>query len=225
MTKTQSAEELAQAVAQGIAASPTTSATQAGQTERASADREALVEAINQVFALFRLNYANQFYAAWPDAGELNQVKRLWLDALKDYPPEMILRGARYAIEHSEYLPNLSRMHDSCQQSLSEMGVPTARDAYLEACNAPSPKAAYAWSHPAVFHAGAATDWYFLANNPESMTWPVFRERYLEVVLRATQGENLTLPAPAAEPETPEEPLSLEERKAALAALREETGL
>jgi hypothetical protein len=155
MTKTQSVEELARSVARGIAASPTTSATQAGQTEHGNTDREALVEAINQVFALFRLNYANQFYAAWPDASELNQVKRLWLDALKDYPPEMILRGARYAIEHSEYLPNLSRMHDSCQQSLNEMGLPSVRDAYLEACNAPSPKAAYRWSHPAVFHAGA----------------------------------------------------------------------
>ncbi|MEY3007950.1 MAG: hypothetical protein RI942_2292, partial [Pseudomonadota bacterium] len=32
------------------------------------APREDYVEAINQVFALFRLNYHNQYYAAYPDA-------------------------------------------------------------------------------------------------------------------------------------------------------------
>ncbi len=135
----------------------------------------------------------------------------------------MILRGARHAIETSEYLPNLSRMLESCQQSLSDMGLPTPRDAYLEACNAPSPKAAHRWSHPAVFHAGAAADWFFLANNPESLTWPVFRERYLEVVVRAAHGETLSLPAAPPAAETPSQGMSVEARQAALAALRKAT--
>lgn len=185
-----------------------------------------MIEAINQVFALFRLNYANQFYAAWPDAQQLNQIKRLWLDALADYPPEMILRGARHAMEHSEYLPNLSRMHDSCQQSLMDLGLPSPREAYLEACNATSPKSAYQWRHPAVFYAGAACGWFFLANNPESVTWPAFRERYLELVLRATRGEVLALP-PADETPSPAaaDTMSTEQRQAALAQLRRDNQL
>ena len=58
-----------------------------------------LIEAINQVFALFRLNYHNQYYAAWSDAEQVKQVKRLWLEALDAYPTAVILRAAQHAIE------------------------------------------------------------------------------------------------------------------------------
>ncbi|NCF19406.1 MAG: hypothetical protein GWP63_14275, partial [Haliea sp.] len=57
------------------------------------------------MFALFRLNYHNQYYAAFPDAEQLKQIKKLWLESLADYPVEQILKGAKHAIEHSEYLP------------------------------------------------------------------------------------------------------------------------
>ncbi len=60
---------------------------------------EAHVEALNQVFALFRLNYHNQYYAAFPDAEQLRQIKKLWLESLSDYPVEQILKGAKHAIE------------------------------------------------------------------------------------------------------------------------------
>ena len=86
--------ELIQKVAQGIEASKTTSTTPAGQAEPKRAPDEGHVEAINQVFALFRLNYHNQYYAAYPDASQLNQIKKLWLESLADFPVEQILKGA-----------------------------------------------------------------------------------------------------------------------------------
>src|SRR6056300_491378 len=132
--------DLIQQVAQGIEASRTTSPTPPGQT-RQGGDRgstpEARIETINQVFALFRLNYHNQYYAAFPDAEQLKQIKKLWLESLSDYPVEQILKGAKHAIEHSEYLPTLNRMHECCQQGLADIGLPAAHDAYLEACQAP----------------------------------------------------------------------------------------
>ena len=127
--------ELIQQVAREIEASGTTSPTPPGQTEAHRETGTAHVEAINQVFALFRLNYHNQYYAAYPDAEQLSQIKKLWLESLKDYPVEQILRGARHAIAHSEYLPTLNRMLECCQQGLADIGLPTAHDAYLEACN------------------------------------------------------------------------------------------
>lgn len=177
------------------------------------------------MFALFRLNYHNQFYAAFPDASQLNQLKRLWLDALADFPAEIILRGARHAIESSDYLPTLNRMLESCQQGLSDRGLPPPRDAYLEACAAASPKADQVWSHPAVYLAGRDSDWFFLANNPERLTWPVFREHYGRYLLRVSRGEQLTIPERAALPPADDTPMSVDERKAALARLRRETGL
>jgi hypothetical protein len=180
---------------------------------------------MNQVFALFRLNYHNQYYAAYPDAEQLNQIKKLWLESLRDYPVEQILKGARHSIEHSEYLPTLNRMLESCQQGLADIGLPTAHDAYLEACRAPSPKSAQAWSHPAVYLAGRDSDWFFLANNSERVTWPVFRDHYQRHCAAVMRGETLEVPAPEALPHETGAPLSADEQLVELRKLREQSGL
>lgn len=202
--------------------SPTPPGPTRGEREPATETR---IEAINQVFALFRLNYHNQYYSAFPDAEQLKQIKKLWLDALSDYPVEQILKGAKYAIESSEYLPTLNRMLQCCQQGLADLGLPTARDAYVEACRAPAPRSAQAWSHPAVYLAGRDSDWYFLANNTERNSWPVFREHYQAYCARVLRGENLTMPAREKLKHSPSKPLSRESQLAELKKLREGSGL
>ena len=136
------AAELAREIAQKTEVSQTTSATPAGQDERVDRDDSSLIEAINQVFALFRLNYHNQYYAAWSDAQQLGQVKRLWLEALSEFSGELILMGARRAIEGSDYLPTLNRMLASCSEALSELGLPSAATAYEDCLlyTSPSPR-------------------------------------------------------------------------------------
>jgi hypothetical protein len=218
--------ELIQRVAQEIEASKTTSPTPPGQSEpQKKGFSEERKEAINQVFGLFLLNYHNQFYAAYPQEAQLVQIKRLWLDALADIPVEQILKGAKHAIENSEYLPTLNRMLECCQQGLAEFGLPSAHDAYVEACQAASPKPAQAWSHPAVYLAGRDSDWFFLANNTERTTWPVFKEHYQRYCARVLRGESLEVPASEAIEHKPSEPLSSEEQLTELAKLRSETGL
>ena len=219
-------KNLIQQVARGIEASKTTSPTAAGRTEPGSntsteAAEEALVDAINQVFALFRLNYHNQFYAAYPDSGQLNQVKKLWLEALRGFPVEQVLRGARHAIETSEYLPTLNRMLESCRESLAHFGLPDARAAFQEACRRPSPKSAQPWSHPAVYFAGRDADWFFLSSEPEPVTWPVFQAAYNHWCGRVMAGEELRIEAPAALPESSGEPSSREDALAELAKIRD----
>ena len=183
------------------------------------------MEAINQVFALFRLNYHNQYYAAYPDASQLNQIKKLWLDSLANFPVEQILKGAKHAIENSEYLPTLHRMIECCQAGLVEYGLPAPHDAYLEACQAASPKSAQPWSHPAVYLAGKDSDWFFLANNEERKTWPVYRDHYQRYCAAVFRGEELVVPAPEALEQHAGEPLSTEEQLAELRKLRESSGL
>ena len=219
-------QDLIRQAAQEIEALSKTSQTPAGQTEaQKREDSEGHIDALNQVFALFRLNYHNQYYAAYPDNNQVNQIKKLWLESLADYPVEQILRGAKHAIEHSEYLPTLNRMHECCQQGLSEFGLPTAHDAYVEACNAPSPKSAQNWSHPAVYLAGRDSDWFFLGNNTERATWPIYRDHYQAYCARVMRGETLDIPAPEALEQSPVEPLSKAEQLVELEKLRRETGL
>ena len=217
--------ELIQQVAQGIEASRTTSPTPPGRTDTPRESAAAHVDAINQVFALFRLNYHNQYYAAYPDAEQLNQIKKLWLESLQDDPVEQILKGAKHALEHSEYLPTLNRMLECCRQGLADIGLPAAHDAYLEACNARSPKSAQQWSHPAVYLAGRDSDWFFLANNPERATWPVFRDHYQSYCTAVMRGEELAVPAPEVLEHQAGEPLSADEQVAALKKLRAESGI
>lgn len=219
-------KSLVEQAAHGIAASNRTSQTPPGRNSEQAADsHQARVEAINQVFALFRLNYHNQYYAAFPDASQLSQIKKLWLESLADYSVDQILLGARHALETSEYLPTLNRMHRCCQDSTSAHGLPPARDAYREACTAASPRRAQEWTHPAVYLAGADSDWYFLATHSERETWPVFRDHYQRYCARAMRGETLEIPALQTLPQDPPRPLAPEDQRAAMARLRRETGL
>ena len=220
------AAELAQQIAQKTEVSQTTSVTPAGQDERVDRDDSSLIEAINQVFALFRLNYHNQYYAAWSDAQQLGQVKRLWLEALSEFSDELILMGARRAIEGSDYLPTLNRMLASCSEALSELGLPHVATAYEEACLAPSPKAEASWSHPIVYLAGRDASWYLLANHGRNEAWPVFQNHYNHWLKRALRGETLVIPE-RKQLEAPCDAASMDlnDRITALSALREETGL
>lgn len=183
------------------------------------------MDVINQVFALFRVNYHNQYHAAFGETMLLNQAKKLWLETLSRFAPEAILRGARTAIETCEYLPTLHKMIQCCQGSIREHGLPDVHTAYLEACQAPSPKAAYRWSHPAVYHAGRNSDWFFLANNPERVTLPVFKACYEALCERVLQGETLPPPEVPVLPASIETPLSAGENSERLAQLRRELGI
>lgn len=221
--------ELVERAERAIAASRRTSTTPPGQTEtsgehpgRAAPER---VEAINQVFALFRLNYHNQYYAAFPDAEQLRQIKKLWLESLGDYGVSQLLAGAKRAIEDSEYLPTLNRMHRCCREAAEGLGLPPARAAYQEACAAPSPRAAQPWSHAAVYLAGRDCGWFFLTSRPEATSWPVFRDVYERYCARVLAGETLELPpAPALERDRGT-PLSAGEQLEKLKQLRRELDL
>ena len=176
---------------------------------------------------MFRLNYHNQYYAAFPDAQQLNQIKKLWLESLSDYPVEHILKGAKHAIEHSEYLPTLNRMLECCQQGLADLGLPPAHNAYVEACSAPSPKSAQAWSHAAVYLAGRDSDWFFAGQQHRNApVGPCSRSHYETVLYaRVLRGESLTVPEPEAIEQKPSEPIASQEQLARLRELREQTGL
>ena len=132
-----------------------------------------------------------------------------------------VIGSVDYALE---YLPTLRSMRESCRASLTGLGLPAARDAFLEACRAGAPRAAQRWSHPAVYHAGCATGWQLLAGSPEKISWPVFREHYERCCDQVLRGETLALPAPAAT--TPQQvPRSTEQQLASLRKLRGDLGL
>ena len=116
-------------------------------------------------------------------------------------------------------------MLECCQQGLADHGLPTAHDAYVEACRAAAPRSAQAWSHPAVYLAGRDSDWFFLANNTERTSWPVFRDHYQRYCARVMKGESLHIPQPPQLERHEAAPLSRDDQLAELRKLREQAGL
>lgn len=197
------------------------SQTEAGPSEPArGASGPDLIDAINQVFAEFELAYHNQYYKAYADPDRLILAKKYWLECLKDFHPLQLVTAARRLVKTQEYLPTVSSMIRACEQGRELFGLPSERDAYTEACRAPAPKAAYHWSHPAVYHAGRATDWFVLANEPEDKVFPLFAYNYRQFCERVVRGEELEAPVVQALESHLSRPLSYEERQARMEALR-----
>ncbi|MFV8783953.1 replication protein P [Microbulbifer sp. SA54] len=203
---------------QPISAPATHPSGTSSQTQTGNSELDAKKRALNEVFGLLKLSYHNQFNSAFPDVQTLNHAKRLWLESLSGFTPEQILIGTKRAIKQCEYLPTIHKMLQLCAEG--ESGLPEPRAAYREACNAPSPKANFKWSHPAVYHAGRAADWFFLANNPEASAYPVFAAHYKKICERLMAGESLPAPEQIQLEHQPTRPLSKAENAKKLAELR-----
>lgn len=204
-----------------------TSPTAAGQNRQNPVDEER-VDTINQVFSLFRINFHNQFYAAYVDSETLNQAKRLWLNSLEPYSNSTILQAAKKVIEQMDYLPTLHRFMEACDKL--EFALPPARDAYLEACRAGGPQQAVTdWSHPLVYLAARSTGWHTLRSQPENRALPIFTAHFSQLARDLREGTQFSLPdfgknTEHGSTETAVK-LSLDDRKKRLQALKDDLAL
>ncbi len=198
--------------------------TPAGQTNQNKVNQKQK-EAVNTVFSLFRVNYHNQYYKAFPDTETLNTIKKLWLNSLSLIPADAIVAGAERIIRRSEYLPTLAQMLQACCVDKEGKPLADARTAFIEACNAPSPKASYNWSHPLVYHAGLRTGWHRLASSEENRSFPIFQQQYQNLLEALMRGEELApveknLIEENPEGETKTAPLDRDAARVRLAELR-----
>jgi hypothetical protein len=154
---------------------------------------EAHIEAINHLFAELELAYHNQFHKAFPDHKSLTMAKQLWLRLLIDYTPEEISKATRLTICDNTFLPTPNNIRDYCEKLINN-SIPDVKTAYKEACLSREPRNNKVWSHPIVYHAGKATDWFFLNNQIEAITFPVFERNYEILSKRLRSGECLDVP-------------------------------
>ncbi len=183
------------------------------------------MDAIDRLFAEFELVFHNQYQKAYPTPEKLIYAKKLWFEYLQDYRPEAIVAAASQAVRESEYLPTIASLLKYCGGAGGLQGVPDAYSAYREACNAPQPKAEYGWSHPLVYCAGAASDWYFLATTGERQAFPVFARHYRDLCEQLARGEPLPMPSPHALAKPAPKPLAKGENQRRLRELRKQTGI
>ena len=183
------------------------------------------VDAINQLFAEFEFAYHNQFHKAFADAESLVIAKKYWLSSLERYSPTQIIQAGKKIIESQDYLPSIATIVKACEQGFDLFGLANARQAYIEACSAPSPKKVHNWSHEAVYHAGSAAGWYLLANEPETTAFPVFEYHYSLLCKRVIAGEQLSIEIPTPLTDKIERKLDKTEARARIARMKKELGL
>lgn len=183
------------------------------------------VDAINQIFAEFEFAYHNQFHKAFSDAESQIIAKKYWLSSLEQYSPLQIVHAAKQVIRSQDYLPSIAALVKACERGLDLFGLPSARQAYIEACGASSPKREFPWSHEAVYLAGQAAGWFLLATEPEATSFPLFDYHYQLLCRRVINGEKLEVTVTAPLPDKVARPLSKSEAKARFAKMREELGL
>jgi len=214
------AQQLLNEITQQIPVSQNVSKTSAGLT--ASKEHK---EALGATFELFRISYGNQFNAAYPDLERSTAAMRLWLTHLQDYPPALIKAAAERVVKHENFLPTVAKFREHCDHAFELFGLPDAHSAYMEACRAPAPKAEFSWSHVAVYYAGLASDWFYMANSIESKAFPVFKHNYAILCERVIRGEDIKMPVLKALPHEVSTPLSVKQNQKKLTELRKKLDL
>jgi hypothetical protein len=183
------------------------------------------VDAINQIFAEFEFAYHNQFHKAFSDVESQIIAKKYWLGTLGQYSPLQIVHAAKQVIRTQDYLPSIAALVKACEQGLDLFGLPSPRQAYIEACGAPSPKRDYPWSHEAVYLAGQGAGWFVLASESESASFPLFDYHYQLLCRRVISGEQLETVVATPLPDKIPRPLRKDDAKARFAKMRDELGL
>ncbi|PCJ26833.1 MAG: hypothetical protein COA96_04185 [SAR86 cluster bacterium] len=183
------------------------------------------VDAINQIFAEFEFAYHNQFHKAFSDVESQLIAKKYWLSSLEEYSPSQIVQAAKRVIRTQDFLPSIAVLVRACEQGFDLFGLPSTRQAYFEACSAPSPKRDYNWSHEAVFLAGKAAGWFVLANEPEKVALPVFEYHYALLCKRVIGGEHLDTDVQIPLAATIARKLDKNEARARIAKMRKELGI
>lgn len=183
------------------------------------------VDAINQIFAEFEFAYHNQFHKAFGDTESLMIAKKYWLGSLEQYSPIQIVHAAKQVIRTQDYLPSIAALVKACEQGLDLFGLPSPRQAYIEACGASSPKRDFPWSHEAVYLAGQAAGWFVLANEAEARALPLFEYHYQLLCRRVINGERLEAIVATPLPDKIARPLSKVDAKERLAKMKDELGL
>jgi len=138
---------------------------------------------------------------------------------MADLSEPALLRGLERAKEFVGFFTTPT-FRELCRLSPADFGLPDAVTAMREACNAPYPKDAQRWSHPAVYLAGCEVGWFDMHNKTERELLPIFEHAYTILTRRAMNGEQLTLPVPKALPAQVHVPATPEQAQAHLSRLK-----
>ena len=133
---------------------------------------------------------------AWPTDEDEAAAKRSWTKAFISVGLTQ-LEQIHFGVEQCRlsgrpFMPSVGEFIQWCQPTPEMLGLPSAEQAYRQACALAHPTADRSKAHPAVFHAAKDAGLHLLVNQPESVSRPVFGYHYGLVVKMVMRGEPLT---------------------------------
>jgi hypothetical protein len=149
---------------------------------------------VNMIFARFMAIYGHKFKSCFETEDELRIAKREWALSLRGYGERELVAAVNRCKETLAWTPTISEFLAILREIGGDFGLPSTRDAYVEACLHAQHPREHQWSHPAVYWAGRNTGWFELRSEDEEQVLPKFSYQYDVLCRRVRQGEELELP-------------------------------
>nr|WP_210396969.1 replication protein P [Motiliproteus sediminis] len=160
------------------------------------------------IFARFMTIYGHKFKSAFQSEDEIRIAKREWALSLQGYSEAELVLAVNRSKESFIWMPTVAEFLSLLRRDYESFGLPSTLEAYREACFAADHPRDRDWSHPAVYHAGRATDWFRLRTEEKSQVFRDFEHYYRTLCQRVVNGESLDLPVPMALPDKSSNTLS-----------------
>lgn len=158
-------------------------------------------ERVNMLFARLTTIYGHKFKSAFQSEEEIKVAKREWALSLGHYGEQELVAAVNRCKEEFAWMPSIAEFLSVLREYSDQLGVPTAVQAYEEACLHADRPRQHQWSHPVVYHAGRASDWFRLRTEDKPDIYPYFEEQYRKLCHRLADGEQFEVPSPVALPD------------------------
>jgi hypothetical protein len=149
----------------------------------------------------------------------LGKTYQTWAACLDDLPDAAIRMGMIRVRDFTGWL-SVSTFRELCKVTAEDMGLASAKQAYIEACNKQMPWERQTWSSAAVYRAAVETGRFQLHTLTERECFPLFKANYEQMCDRVMNGENLDVPVRKMLAESVPNPTSPEVAKAHLSKLK-----
>ena len=146
------------------------------------------------LFARFQHIYTHKFESAYADTQTANMAKKEWALSLTGFSQQQI----EYAIEQCKdqfaWPPSISEFKALMLNESSPQGLPSVRNAYVQACRGADHPGTFQWSHELVYLAAKQTDFFLLRSESEARVLPIFERHYQQLCQRWQAGEDIDIP-------------------------------
>ncbi|KAA0874972.1 replication protein P [Nitrincola tapanii] len=153
------------------------------------------------IFARFMAIYGHKFKSCFETQDELRLAKREWALSLEGFSEAELVSAVNRCKDSLAWMPSIAEFLALLREQRGELGLPSAHQAYREACLHAEHPSQHRWSHPIVYLAGKETGWFELRGEDEAQVFPQFDYVYQLLVQRVQQGEEIEMPLPKALPD------------------------